>query len=130
MSTPHRAHTPKKEKRLLLWQNYQKGTKTKQGMTLIELLIILVLLGVIVGYAVIGLGTAKYKANETARYGSMQYLNNAAKRADLDNEEGPGTIGTDAEAAIQWYKDKGYIPMEKPIFHTGISVADGHWTED
>lgn len=108
---------------------YRKITRT-DGYSLMETIIVVAVLSVLIAYGVQAMRDGKSKTHFASRNASLRALCDASTRARLaETPPGPGLLGTDKEAAIEWYMQQQLL-VKRPVYTEGLLVADGNWSID
>ena len=102
---------------------------TQSAFTLIEVTVVVAILGLILAFAVPAVVSALRGSQATGDEAALKTLNEAAIRAKLKDMLGPGTIGSDKVAALDWYLDQNLIQNTKRPDISKLSYSFGQWGE-
>ena len=89
---------------------WKKLVKNQKGLTLVELLAVVVILGIIAAIAVPSIGNIIDNSKKDAHVSNAQQMLNAARLAFANNEQ----LGLENEYTLQDLINKGYIEA-KPV---------------
>lgn len=101
--------------------------KPVKGVSLIELLFVLAILSLVVLSAWPALNSAFRDGVNNQANANAQTLNQAANRARLAGQVGPGTFGSDKPAAIQWYRDQRLVQTTDNFLEDQLVYINGLW---
>lgn len=107
---------------------YQRKGKSSRGFTLVEIVFVVLMLGLVMSYSCIEMQRARQDALEMLATANVQTLNQASERARLRGDVGSGTYGSDPDAAMTWYVQRGYI--RQPVSLFGVTYVSGRWELD
>lgn len=122
-----------------------QATPKRSGFSLIEILFTIVILAAVILIAVPALQSSLRDSTTANAEANVKSLNQAASRARIQGLVGPGTYGSDKEAAYNWYETNrllnpgGEIKIENVTYYLGIwytaaetegkEFYNGEWTE-
>ena len=101
---------------------------TQSAFTLIEVTVVVAILGLILAFAVPAVVSALRGSQATGGEAAVKTLNEAAIRARLKDMLGPGTVGSDKVAALDWYLDQNLIQNTKRPDISDINFLYGFWS--
>ena len=99
----------------------------KKAFTLIEILVAVAIIAMVLTLAVpsvVGLMAQNKEAYDEA---AAKTLNQAAEIARFKEMVGPGTYGSDKEAALTWYLSENLIQKNKPVDISRLEYLYGYW---
>ena len=99
----------------------------KKAFTLIEIFFTIAIVGIILVFVVpsiVGVINQNKAASDVA---TAKTLNQAANIARFQEKVGPGTYGSDKDAALAWYLSENYIRNTRPADISRLQYLYGYW---
>lgn len=113
-----------------MFTNVSKAVKNEKGLTLIELLAVVVILAIIAAIAIPAIGGLIDNSKKDAHAANATQMINAAKLAVVGDETVRPDDGKEKYISLDWLQKNGYIePINSPDgtsnqYRTGSSVTD------
>lgn len=101
--------------------------KRSRGWTLVEILIVIAIVGLLLGFAIPAMNTAISSARKTQTDTTLRLLNTISSQTRQAGMTNAGNSGSDKIAALQYYKSQNWLRTEKDPDISNLLFEDGVW---